>query len=186
MNDAVIVVNAGSSSLKFSLYSIAADQLVLDARGQIEGLAGNPHFIAKDRQGGILADSATNDASRARGAASDASDDAHARAFTYLLRWLRDQFGDRMAPFAVGHRVVHGGAEFIRPTLIDANVLIRLAHLAPLAPLHQSHNLAAIQAVVRLQPDLPQVACFDTAFHHGRAIGNKKTLPAGKGQKLGY
>ena len=88
----------------------------------------------------------------------------HAAFFRVLGGWLREQLGDaRLA--GVGHRVVHGGTEFAAPVRIDEAVLARLERLCPLAPLHQPHNLAGIRAVAAAQPDLPQVACFDTAFH---------------------
>jgi acetate kinase len=160
MNDAVIVLNAGSSSLKFSIYRVVGAELTVEARGQIEGLGTAPHFIAKDQNGVVLADSALD-----RGEASG----AHAHAFAHLARFIRAEFAAELKPLAVGHRVVHGGADFAGPTLIDAGVLARLKDLSPLAPLHQPHNLEGIHAVTRLQPDLPQVACFDTAFHRGRA-----------------
>ena len=171
MSQAIIILNAGSSSLKFSVYRVVGAEPVLDVRGQVEGLATAPHFVAKDRHGRVLADTALD---RPSGVASD----EHAEAFTRVVRWLRDHFGSDVTPLAVGHRVVHGGAAFSRPTLIDAEVLAKLTALVPLAPLHQPHNLAGIHAVLRLQPDLPQVACFDTAFHRGRpAVSERFGLP---------
>jgi acetate kinase len=170
MNDAVIVLNAGSSSLKFSIYRVVGAELTVEARGQIEGLGGaTPHFIAKDQNGVVLADSALD-----RGEAGA----AHAHAFAHLARFIRAEFAAELKPLAVGHRVVHGGADFAGPTLIDAAVLAKLKDLSPLAPLHQPHNLEGIHAVTRLQPDLPQVACFDTAFHRGRApVTERFALP---------
>jgi acetate kinase len=173
MCDAVIVLNAGSSSLKFSIYAVVDESLALQARGQVEGLGGTPHFTARDGNGRVVADVALN-----ANSAKSGYELAHAEAFTHLGRWIRLQFGGKFAPMAVGHRVVHGSAEFTAPTLIDADVLDKLTQLVPLAPLHQPHNLSAIRAVSGLQPGLPQVACFDTAFHRGRAqVTERFALP---------
>jgi acetate kinase len=160
MRDAIIVLNAGSSSLKFSIYQVDDDELTVIARGQIEGLGTVPHFKAKDRKGVVLADADLNAASGAFG---------HSEAFAHLATWAREQFGGEFSPVAIGHRMVHGGLDFIEPTLIDDAVLEKLDRLIPLVPLHQPHNLAGVKAVTALRPDLPQVACFDTAFHRGRA-----------------
>jgi acetate kinase len=167
MNDAVIVLNAGSSSLKFCIYRVAGDEFTLEARGQVEGMGTAPHFIAKGRGGHVLADLAMGGGDG--GGATRSAAIGHSEAFTHLAQWMREEFSDELAPYAIGHRVVHGGADFSGPTLIDSTIIATLAQLAPLAPLHQPHSLAGIEAVVRLRPDLPQVACFDTAFHRGRA-----------------
>jgi acetate kinase len=158
MRDAIIVANAGSSSLKFSVYEVADQTLKLVARGQIEGLGTSPRFKAKDSQEEVLAEAELERAARF----------GHAEAFAYLAQWLRIHYGERMTPAAVGHRVAHGGLDFVEPTQIDADVLAALEKLVPLVPLHQRHNLAGIRAVTQLLPDLPQVACFDTAFHRNR------------------
>lgn len=160
MSDGIIVLNAGSSSLKFSLYAVIDRELSLEARGQIEGLGTSPHFKAKDRQGQLLADAALTGAEAELG---------HLEAFAHLAHWAREEYGSRLTPVAVGHRMAHGGLDFIQPTRIDAEVVAKLEQLIPLVPLHQPHNLEAVKAVMRLRPDLPQVACFDTAFHRGRA-----------------
>ena len=165
MTDAIIVLNAGSSSLKFSLYGVNEGDLALHARGQIEGVGGRPHFIVKDHDGRLLADLSSSSSPELRGSMHW----GHAEAFEFLARWARDHFSGDLHPVAVGHRVVHGGSAFAEPTLLNSDIVSRLAQLAPLAPLHQPHNLACIHAVTRLRPDLPQVACFDTAFHRGRA-----------------
>ncbi len=159
MNDAVIVLNAGSSSLKFSVYSVAESELALRARGQIEGLGTTPHFKAKNRNGDVLAEFAV---------AKQGARFGHPEAFAHLANWIREQFGNELNPAAVGHRVAHGGSEFVEPTAVDESVISRLEKLIPLVPLHQPHNLAAIRAVAKLRPDIPQVVCFDTAFHHDR------------------
>src|SRR5687768_5698170 len=161
MSDAIVVLNAGSSSLKFAVYGRRApSDLNLEARGQIEGLGTSPRFKAADCDGRPLP---------APPLAGDGRSFGHPEAFAFLVDWLRETLGASMSPMAVGHRVVHGGAAFAGPTLVDAEVLAALRTLVPLAPLHQPHNLAAIEAVRRLFPSLPQVACFDTAFHRGRA-----------------
>lgn len=161
MNEAIFVINAGSSSLKFSIYSVADKDLSMVARGEIEGLGATAHFKAKDECNRTLVDVSLGDSTRRFG---------HAEAFTYLAHWAYERFADELVPLAVGHRVVHGGLAFSEPTLIHAAVMTKLERLFPLVPLHQPHNLEAIRAVMRLWPDLPQVACFDTAFHRGRAV----------------
>jgi acetate kinase len=170
MSEAIVVLNAGSSSLKFAIYRINGDDLVLAARGQVEGLGASPHFTAKDRKGAVLADADLD---------SEGARPGHREAFAHVARWVREQFGDALSPAAIGHRVVHGGLEFAGPALVDDEVLEKLDRLVPLVPLHQPHNLAAIRAVRSLRPDLPQVACFDTAFHRGRApVTERFGLPA--------
>lgn len=159
MKDSIIVLNAGSSSLKFSIYAVADERLIVKSRGQIEGIGTAAHFKAKNQEGQVLAERALDTQTKNVG---------HPEAFAHLADWVREQFGGELKPCAVGHRVVHGGSDFIEPTLISADVLKRLEMLIPLVPLHQPHNLAGIRAVASLRPDLPQVACFDTAFHQGR------------------
>jgi acetate kinase len=162
MSEAIVVLNAGSSSLKFSIYRVSDDQLIPAVRGQIEGIGTSPRFKATELGGRVLADVALANKVRPKGSGHDA-------AFDWFFAWAREQYGDTLDPIAVGHRVTHGGADFTGPTLVDDNVVAKLTVLAPLVPLHQPHNLAGIAAVRRLRPDLPQVACFDTAFHRGRA-----------------
>ncbi len=155
MADAVLTINAGSSSLKFSVYHLASgDRLGLAAKGQIEGIGTSARFVAEDAAGQQLVDRRWPD-DRASG---------HAEFFRVLGGWLREHFSDT-ALLGVGHRVVHGGVDYAAPVRVDPAVLARLEALCPLAPLHQPHNLAGIRAVAAFQPELPQVACFDTAFH---------------------
>jgi acetate kinase len=161
MGDAILVLNAGSSSLKFSIYELAGEHLALEARGQIEGLGGSPRFRAADGRGQPLAGMPLS--------GEPAGHFGHAEALASLVRWVQEQFRGQLSPVAVGHRVVHGGWEFTGPTLIDPQVLVKLERLVPLAPLHQPHSLAAVRAVAEARPDLTQVACFDTAFHRGRS-----------------
>jgi acetate kinase len=154
MPDAILTLNAGSSSIKFSLYRVSDDGVPAPAlEGAIEGIGTEPHMRAKDAGGKELVDRRWQDAGM-----------DHAASLRALGGWLREQLGDARL-MGVGHRVVHGGIEFAAPVRIDEQVLARLEALCPLAPLHQPHNLAGIRAVAAAQPDLPQVACFDTAFH---------------------
>jgi len=158
MDDFVIVLNAGSSSLKFSIYRRPESEAWrLESRGQIEGIGTSPRFSAKDGAGTRLVDNELDKAKvrDARGALDS------------LAAWLRSTYGGARV-LGVGHRVVHGGARFSGPTIITPEVLAELRKLIPLAPLHQPHNLAAIEAVSAQLPDVPQVACFDTSFHRGQ------------------
>lgn len=153
MNGNILVLNAGSSSLKFSLYSIR--ELLNEkpvCTGIIDGLGQEARFSIKAEAGEILADTALGPSH------------THEEALSTLLRWLEERFtADHLT--AAGHRVVHGGREFTAPVLVSEDVLLQLRALIPLAPLHQPHNMAAIEALARLHPGLPQIACFDTAFH---------------------
>ncbi len=165
--DAIVVVNAGSSSLKFSLFAAAASDLALVARGQAEGLYTTPRFVAKDADGRQLSERTWNEGTKL----------GHDGALDHLVSFLRERFSDHRL-VAVGHRVVHGGLEYHEPTRVDAAVLAALEKYVPLAPLHQPHNLAPIRALLARAPDLPQVACFDTAFHHGQpAVAQAFALP---------
>jgi acetate kinase len=149
----ILTLNAGSSSLKFALFTDGA-QIVL--RGEVEGIGDAPHITAKD------ADQRSLDV-------PDLAGKTQADILPGLLGWLQNQLhGARLE--AVGHRVVHGGEDFAAPVRIDAAILARLEALIPLAPLHQPSNLAPIRALARSHPDMVQVACFDTAFH--------RTMPA--------
>jgi len=158
MNDrtVVLVLNAGSSSLKFCVYQIAeANAWHMEARGQIEGIGTAPRFSAKDGAGASLGDQLLDQTVR----------DARS-GLEFLAGWLRDRFhGSRV--LGVGHRVVHGGARYAVPTIVTPEILKALQALVPLAPLHQPYNLAAIEAVSERLPGVPQVACFDTSFHRG-------------------
>jgi acetate kinase len=151
----ILVVNAGSSSLKFSLFRLdAADALQLAVRGQIDGIGTMPRLKAKDVAGKTLVE---RDLSLEE--AREVKD-----AIGLAAAWLREQFpGEQL--LAVGHRVVHGGADYSQPVRVDEAVFTALEKLTPLAPLHEPHNLAAIRALRETRPELPQIACFDTAFH---------------------
>jgi acetate kinase len=152
VGDAILVLNAGSSSLKFATYAVEPDTPALRISGEIEGLHARARFAARDAAGGLLAERAWDDAP------------GHAGALDFLLGWLREALGGARL-LGVGHRVVHGGSDFAAPVRVTPQVLDRLEALIPLAPLHQPHGLAPIRALAAREPDLPQVACFDTAFH---------------------
>ena len=155
MGDAILVLNAGSSSLKFTVFRVGAGgALEVVLRGNLEELHGQARFSASDATGAAIGEHAWGGGAPPR----------HAGALEFLFDWLRARAGDATL-FAVGHRVVHGGTEFAAPVRVDAAILDRLAAFVPLAPLHQPHNLLPIRVIAARQPDLPQVACFDTAFH---------------------
>ena len=168
MDDFVIVLNAGSSSLKFSLYRRPeSGAWSAGARGQIEGIGTSPRFSAKDGSGERLVDDALDKATVRDGRS----------ALDVVATWLRQTYGGARV-LGVGHRVVHGGARFAGPTTVTPEVLKELQALIPLAPLHQPHNLAAIEAVYEQLPGVPQVACFDTSFHRGQpAVAELVPLP---------
>lgn len=153
MKGAILVLNSGSSSIKFGLYDAEDSRLPLLGHGQIEDIHGNARLHAVDHHGTLLIDEEL-------GVGLD-----HAKALAALVRWGRQREGLPDIA-AVGHRVVHGGSRFSAPVRIDPAVMLALEKLIPLAPLHQPHNLAGIQVLAELQNDLPQVACFDTAFHY--------------------
>ncbi len=155
MDDYALVLNAGSSSLKFCVFERPpSERWHLEARGQIEGIGTAPRLSAKDEQGQSLANQDV--------AARDGRE-----ALDTLAGWLRSKWGGSRV-LGVGHRVVHGGARFTGPTKVNDEVLRELRQLIPLAPLHQPYNLAAIEAVRERLPGIPQVACFDTSFHRGQ------------------
>ena len=154
---AVLVLNAGSSSLKVSVYRVAGETgLVRMLRGQIERIRGNPRFAIRDGEGATIAEESLGE-NRA----------GHEACLGFLLDWLAKR-DDGTELWAAGHRVGHGGLDFPRPVRATTDVLDALDALAPLAPLHQPHNIAPIRTLARLHPGLPQVACFDTAFHAGK------------------
>ena len=157
MTEVILALNAGSTSLKFSLFATTreTDTLSLLYRGGVEDLSSEPHFLIYDAIGQRLGDEQLT----TKAAIS------HEEALNALLEWIEHhEAGLRL--IAAGHRVVHGGTLFLAPVLVDAMVLTYLEQLVPLAPLHQPHNLTAIRSVAKIKPDMPQVACFDTAFHH--------------------
>jgi acetate kinase len=166
-NDFALVLNAGSSSLKFCVYRHGdSGRWGLEARGQIEGIGVAPRFSAKDTHGAKLVDDQLS-AEVCDGRA----------ALNVLADWLRATYGGGRV-LGVGHRVVHGGARFASPTIVSRQILAELHELTPLAPLHQPYNLAAIEAVFERLPGVPQVACFDTSFHRSHpAVADLVPLP---------
>ena len=166
MSDALLVLNAGSSSLKFSVF-LNEDPPQPLLRGQIEALLTQPRFVA--RNGVAVVGEKEWPSGTALG---------HQGAIEFLFTWGRSGVlgGHRIA--ATGHRVVHGGMKFTAPVFIDAETVAELEALVALAPLHQPHNVAAIKAVAEMAPQLPQVACFDTAFHRTQpAVAQAFALP---------
>jgi acetate kinase len=152
--DTILVVNAGSSSVKFQVFAVDLEgRLRRHIKGQMDGIGSRPRLRANGASGEPLAE---------RAYPIEAVPDVSA-ALQIAGTWLREECS--IAPLAVGHRVVHGGPDFDRPVLIDHGIVSRLERFSALAPLHQPHNLAAIRALQANFPSLPQVACFDTAFH---------------------
>lgn len=153
MTQQILVVNAGSSSIKFSVFESGTDgSLSPRAHGQVQGIGLSPQLEVADASGRNLA--------RQPVARRD-----HLGAIEAIHAWFAAH-RDSDAPFGgVGHRVVHGGSSYAEPVLIDEKVIATLEALVPLAPLHQPHHIAAIRAIRAIAPALPQVACFDTAFH---------------------
>ncbi|QRM57519.1 acetate/propionate family kinase [Sinorhizobium sp. BG8] len=155
--DAILVVNAGSSSLKFQIFGITETGPVRSIRGQMDGIGTRPRLVAKAADGAVLLD---------RHYAPEVVHDLP-MAIAETRTWLQSLGG--FALKAIGHRVVHGGPDYAKPTLIDHEILDRLSSYQELAPLHQPNNLAPIRLAMEINPDVPQVACFDTAFHRGHA-----------------
>ena len=154
MHDYALVLNAGSSSLKFCVFvRPTGDAWRVASRGQIEGIGTSPRISARNSEREVLVDQDLATAVRDQRSALDA-----------LAQWLRSRYAGARV-LGVGHRVVHGGRRYAAPTVLTPEVLADLRALEPLAPLHQPHNLAAIEAVFERLPDVPQVACFDTSFH---------------------
>ena len=171
----LLTLNAGSSSIKFALFEgvaqapgAPATPLRMVWAGQANGLGAGlqARFRVRDAQGKTLTDAALAD-----------KDGTHTGAMQALLRWQDDQ-ADNTAFEAIGHRIVHGGTLFRAPVRIDAQVLAQLTRLEPLAPLHQPHNLAGVRAAMQAFGGVPQIACFDTAFHAGQpAVNQRFALP---------
>lgn len=154
MSNAVVVLNAGSSSIKFSLYKERGNSLEPRSLGQVEGLYTGARFISKAVDGKVKTET-----SWPAGFRLD-----HEGALDHLIAHLRSELkSDRL--IGIGHRVVHGGLAYAQPVRVDLEVLKVLESFIPLAPLHQPHNLAPIRRALERVPELPQVACFDTSFH---------------------
>ena len=165
--DTILVVNAGSSSVKFQIFSVEGEgKLRRLIKGQMDGIGSRPRLRASGADSDPLAD---------RAYPIEAVPDVPA-AMAIAAGCLRDEI--RISPVAVGHRVVHGGPDYDRPVLIDHGVVARLERFVSLAPLHQPHNLAPIRSLLANFPGLPQVACFDTAFHRTHdAVADYYAIP---------
>jgi acetate kinase len=168
MRDAILVLNAGSSSIKFSLFAEAGADLALQCRGQIEGLFTAPRFTARDAKGATVAEKSWGEGHRL----------GHDGAIAHLREFLRGELAEfRLA--GIGHRVVHGGLEFTGPARMNTAVLCALEKFVPLAPLHQPHNLAPIRMLLGTLPEVAQVACFDTSFHRTNPdLAQRFAIPA--------
>lgn len=166
MTQSVISLNSGSSSIKFALFDVEpATTPSLVAGGKIERIGSKPGMRARHADGSLLAEREWPEHF------------GHHELLADLFRWGAEQLGGREVA-GIGHRVVHGGIDFTTPQRVDPPLLDALDGLVPLAPLHQPHNLAAIRTIAELYPDLPQVACFDTAFHSRRpAISTRFAIP---------
>jgi acetate kinase len=153
LSEVLLVVNAGSSSIKFSVFNVGSGTR-LDSlyRGEIDGLGARPHFVAHDATGAGLADQTLGRAA------------THDDALGTVLEWIEAR-ATGATVVAAGHRVVHGGVRYAEPVRVTPAVLQELEALVPLAPLHQPHNLAPIRSLMKRKAELPQIACFDTAFH---------------------
>jgi acetate kinase len=169
MADVILVLNAGSSSIKFRAFDIAHADPQLLLYGQAEGLyTAAAHFAAKDASGTEIGAQTWDEGTEV----------GHQGAVEYIAEFLRShRGGHRMV--AAGHRVVHGGLQFTQAVLATPSVIDALEKLTPLAPLHQPHNLAPIRILAQVRPELPQVACFDTAFHRVQPeVAQAYALPA--------
>jgi acetate kinase len=168
MSDTILVLNSGSSSIKFQLFSIregGALERVL--KGQVEGIGVHPHLFARGSDGKEMVNSSW-----------DASDVANVpAALEKVVHFLREKLGGQL-PVAVGHRVVHGGVDYSAPSILTPDIVSQLDKLVPLAPLHQPNNLSPIKTILERLPNLPQVACFDTAFHRGHPeLADRYAIP---------
>ncbi len=167
MTQAILTLNAGSSSIKFAVYRRKGDDLERTLIGKVDGIGATPHLVARNGAGETLAERRWAD-----GAALD-----HEDFLGRLLDWIDGRLdGDELV--GAGHRVVHGGAHFFAPARVTPSLMAALRALVPLAPLHQPQSLAAIDAVAAVRPSLAQVACFDTAFHHGQpTVATRFAIP---------
>jgi acetate kinase len=168
MSACLMVINAGSSSIKFALYGVVdGSELYDELNGQVAGVGAEASFTVCNAAGQVLSDKLL----------TFHAVDQHSQAFEVIYNWLFGYLQGRTL-LAVGHRIVHGGQRYSAPVLIDDQVLEQLETLIPLAPLHQPHNLAPIRELQKILPTLPQVACFDTAFHYTQPeVAHRLALP---------
>jgi acetate kinase len=166
-NDAILVLNSGSSSVKLAVFGVQRGELVLALHGQVEGLYTMPRFEARDPAGRVVAEQSWDRVTL-----------GHDGAVEYLGDFLQHHLKNHRL-VGVGHRVVHGGLAYTAPVRVEAKTLAALERLVPLAPLHQPHNLLPIDKFLKRTPDLPQVACFDTSFHRANPdVAQRFALPA--------
>lgn len=165
--DTILVANAGSSSVKFQVFGIEQDgSLKRQIKGLMDGVGSRPRLRVTAADGAVLVDRTYESAT-----VPDV-----ARALATAGTWLREEL--KIDPIAIGHRVVHGGPDYDRPVRVDQDVLARLERYTSLAPLHQPYNLAPIRSIMARFPELPQIACFDTAFHRGHgALADHFAIP---------
>ena len=164
--DAILVLNAGSSSIKLSVFVVRGRELKLEVRAEVEGLYTAPRFVAQDPAGRVVAERSWPGQKL-----------GHEGAIEYLREFLKHQLSDHRL-LGVGHRVVHGGLEYTAPVRVDAETLRTLERFIPLAPLHQPHNLSPIALLLEREPKLAQVACFDTSFHRTNpTVAQRFALP---------
>jgi acetate kinase len=164
--ETILVVNAGSSSVKFQVFAAQGTKLDRLLKGQMDGIGTRPRLHARGADGASLIDKSYTPVE---------VDDPKA-ALDAVGAWLRET--QNLHPVAVGHRIAHGGPDYYRPVLIDREVLGRLERYVPLAPLHQPNNLAPVRSILTRMPGLPQVACFDTSFHRGHpALADHYAIP---------
>ena len=167
MSDAIVVLNAGSSSIKFSLFVVGAVDLTVEIRGQIESLFTAPHFVALDAVGRTVAEKSCPTNKRL----------GHEEAVDHLVHFLEEELAEHRL-VGIGHRVAHGGLDYPAPVRVNGRVLKDLERFVPLAPLHQPHNLSPIALLLDRLPELPQVACFDTSFHRTNSeVSQRFALP---------
>jgi acetate kinase len=157
VSGAVLVLNSGSSSIKFGLFDIAAAEPALLCKGLLDEQEAKPRLVVKSPAGEDLFETQR-----------EATDTDSGHLFADVLGFIEDRFGGHRLR-AVGHRVVHGGPDYFGPVALTDDVTAKLEALIPLAPLHQPRCLAPVRTIRAIQPDLTQIACFDTAFHHGMA-----------------
>jgi acetate kinase len=175
----LLILNSGSSSIKFAVFSAALEPTRL-LHGVISGLDATPGFSARDAHGRLLPAALPVGSARL----------THESALAHLLEWLTAK-GHGGNLLGAGHRVVHGAQRYADPVRVDTEVLAELERLVPLAPLHQPHNLAAIRVLMNLQPELPQIACFDTAFHRAQppvaqAFALPREITEGRVRRYGF
>ena len=157
MSDSVLALNAGSSSIKFGLFDISAPEPTLLCKGMLDEHEARPRLVVKSPAGEDLFETRR-----------EAPDPAGGHLFAEVLAFIGDRFGERSLR-AVGHRIVHGGPDHSGPVALTDDITAKLEALTPLAPLHQPRCLAPVRTFAAIRPELTQIACFDTAFHHGLA-----------------